>query len=83
MTENAKQPSKRLTYAILWTLVFLIAIPSLYVLSIGPAFGLAARGWISNAAKDAYASPVRATLQNHPRSAIVQILDTYIGLWMP
>lgn len=83
MSEGAEQPSKRLGYAVVWSLVLLVSLPLCYLLSLGPAFGMAERGWISRATKDAYVSPVRAIFRDNPKSIIVDILNTYISLWLP
>ena len=81
MGESAEQPSKRLGYAILWSLVILLAIPPCYLLSIGPVWGMAKRGWISQTVADTYVYPVREAGLRNPRSLFSSMIDRYVQLW--
>lgn len=83
MKESAEQPSKRLGYAILWSLVILLAVPPCYLLSIGPVWGMAQRGWISQTVADAYVSPARELALVNPRGLFASVISQYVHFWEP
>lgn len=83
MEERAGTPSKRLGYAVIWSLVILSAIPPSYLLSIGPVWGMAKRGWIPQKTADTYVYPVREAGIRNPRSLFSSIIAQYVQLWCP
>lgn len=63
--------------------LLILVLPFLYVLSIGPAAGLATRGYIdaeNNTLKMFYA-PIAWSVDNFPVCRV--ILEPYVKLWMP
>lgn len=83
MSGSADQPSKRLGYAILWSLVIVVAIVPCHLLSIGPVWGMAQRGWIPQRAADVYVYPWRELGLRNPRGLFARIISRYVQLWVP
>jgi len=58
----------------------ILCLPVLYVLSVGPASALAARGKLSSAALDSFYKPLHALVDRFPRTK--GLLSWYVELWV-
>ena len=77
-----KRPDGRTTVAMCLALLFL-TLPVIYVLSIGPAAGMYARGLLPGEAYFALYQPFIEFVYKPERESLQDILNWYCQLWLP
>ena len=77
-----RRPDGRATI-VLGLVALLIVLPALYVLSIGPAVGMYARGWLHGEAYFTVYWPIIEIVHKPERESLQDLLNSYCELFLP